>query len=275
MKDALIISALSVVPQHWGSFINGWFARLPVARAIHHAVIRWYCRRYKVDMDAFAGRIEDYDTLADFFVRPLAEGQRPVDYDPAALVSPADARAAAFGSLDGHQLPDDAGMKLDIQEMLDDDRYRDGEYAVLYLSPRDYHRVHYPREGRVVGWRYLPGRLWPVFPYATKKVENLFAVNERLVVRLETPGAGEIAVVLVGAYGVGRMTASFSDLVTNTGGSARDETPAAPIPVARGEELGRFNLGSTVVLVAPKGSLEWDLPLGEVVQVGQPIARLR
>ncbi len=275
MKDALIISALSVVPQHWGSAVNGWLARLPLGRAAHRVLIRWYCRRYRIDMDAFAGQIEDYDTLADFFVRPLAEGQRPIDPDPRVLVSPVDGRAAASGSLDGHELPAGAGMKLNVREMLGDDRYLDGEYAVIYLSPRDYHRVHAPREGAVMGWRYLPGRLWPVFPYATEAVDNLFAVNERLVIRLETPGLGELALVMVGAYGVGRMSLSFSDLLTNTGGRARDEHLPAPIPVARGEELGRFNLGSTVVLVAPKGSLDWTLPTGEPVQLGQPIARIR
>ncbi len=275
MKDALIISALSVVPQNWGSAINGWLARLPLGRAAHRALIRWYCRRYRIDMEAFAGRVEDYDTLADFFVRPLAEGQRPIDPEPRALVSPVDGRAAAFGSLDGHELPAGAGMTLNVRELLGDERYLDGEYAVLYLSPRDYHRVHAPREGGVLGWRYLPGRLWPVFPYATRKVDNLFAVNERLVIRLESPGLGELALVMVGAYGVGRMSLSFSDLLTNTGGRARDEHLPAPIPVARGEELGRFNLGSTVVLVAPKGSLDWTLPPGEPVQLGRPIARLR
>ena len=275
MKDALIITALSVVPQRLGARMNGWFARLPVSSAVHHAVIRWYCKRYKVAMDDFVGTVEDYPTLAQFFVRALREGKRPIDPTPGVLVSPADARAAAFGSLNGHQLPDDAGMKLNIKDMLDDDRYEDGEYAVLYLSPRDYHRVHHPIEGHILGYRYLPGRLWPVFPAATKKVENLFAVNERLVARIATQSAGEIAVVLVGAYGVGRMTASFSDIVTNTsdqGAEAREFE--APIPVARGEELGRFNLGSTVVLVAEKGKVAWDLPKGEMVEVGQAIARI-
>jgi len=275
MKDALIITVLSVVPQRLGARMNGWFARLPISSSIHHAVIRWYCKRYSVDMDDFVGTVEDYPTLAEFFVRAMREGKRPIDPAPGVLVSPADARAASFGSLKGHELPDDAGMKLNIKDMLGDDRYEDGEYAVLYLSPRDYHRVHHPAEGRILGYRYLPGRLWPVFPAATRKVENLFAVNERLVVRVATQSAGEIAVVLVGAYGVGRMTASFSDIVTNTsaqGAETRDFEAA--IPVARGEELGRFNLGSTVVLVAEKGKLAWDLPKGEMVQVGQAIARI-
>jgi phosphatidylserine decarboxylase len=275
MKDALIVSLLSVIPQHLGSRLQGAFARAPLSGAVHHAIIRAYCRKYDVDMDAFVGSVEDYPTLAQFFVRPLRVGLRPIDPSQDALVSPADARAATFGTLEGHKLPADAGMELDIQAMLGGDpRYENGEYAVLYLSPRDYHRVHHPREGRVLGYRYLPGRLWPVFPAATRKVKDLFAVNERLLVRLDAGPAGEVAVVLVGAYGVGRMTCSFCDLVTNTGGGAETRDFPAPIPVARGEELGRFNLGSTVVLVTEPGRVEWELTKGEMVQVGQRIARV-
>jgi len=276
MKDALIVTALSVVPKHLGSRLMGWFARLPFAPAVHRAVIRWFARRYQVDLEECEGGVDDFDTLADFFTRPLKPWLRPVDPAPEAVVSPVDARVYAAGTLDGHQLPADCDLPLDVAEMLGGDtHFEGGSFAVLYLSPRDYHRVHHPREGAVVGYRYLPGSLWPVFPAATKKIPNLFARNERLVVRLRGAGVGELAVVMVGAYGVGRMTTAFCELITNTRSPAVDQRLEPPVSVARGDELGRFNLGSTVILVAEPGKLDWALTPGEAVRMGQRIATLR
>jgi phosphatidylserine decarboxylase len=150
-------------------------------------------------------------------------------------------------------------------------RYEGGPFAVLYLCPTDYHRVHVPLESQISTWRYQPGTLWPVFPTATRKVEELFANNERLVFDLDTD-FGRIGQVMVGAFGVGRMTTVLGPGATNdSGGFARSE--ARSTRLERGAELGRFELGSTVILVGEPGRFEWIIQPGEPVRLGRPIAR--
>jgi phosphatidylserine decarboxylase len=151
----------------------------------------------------------------------------------------------------------------------------DGEHdaVVLYLSPTDYHRVHVPREGEAVAWRYVPGTLWPVFPAAVRRVDGLFAKNERMVVDVET-SAGRLWVALVGAFGVGRIETVLSDTRSNTGAPARDVALDPPVPLARGADLGVFHLGSTVVLVAPPGRWAFEVAPGDVVRVGRRIGRM-
>ena len=271
MNDAFIVSLLSVVPHGLGSRLQGAFARAGLSRL----VLDWYVRTYGVDLSECEGTLSDYRTLQDFFVRPLKPGVRPVDETAEALVSPVDGRVYHAGRLSGFELPPEAGMRWDVRTLVGGgERYEGGHYAILYLSPKDYHRVHVPREGHVVGYRYLPGRLWPVFPAAVRTVEGLFAKNERLAVRLATQDMGEVAVVLVGAYGVGRMTTSFAPVVTNTGTPGEDVTLTAPWTCARGDELGRFNLGSTVILVCEAGRVTWELEPDQQVKMGQRIGRL-
>ncbi len=274
MNDGLAISLLSVVPRRTASRVQGVLSRLGVSKALHQAVIRWYIRYYSVDTSEMEGSPQDYPTLADFFTRALNPGARPIDPAPDAVVSPADARLSTFGRVADGKLPLSAGMDLDIQRLVGGDpAWNQGEYAVLYLSPRDYHRVHHGTEGQIVGYRYLPGHLWPVFPAAVSRIRDLFAVNERLVVETRDQQLGRVATVLVGAYGVGRMTTAFCDLVTNAGQGAHSRQFTPPIPVERGDELGRFNMGSTVVLLFEPGKVAWEAEAGEMVRVGQRLGR--
>jgi len=268
MNDALVVSLLSIVPKGLGSKLQGAVGRLGLSRHL----IAWYARTYGVDTDEMVGTFDDYASLQDFFVRELKPGMRPICSEPDALVSPSDSKATFFGTVrDDGRLPEGAGLDFDVTELVGgDDRYVGGQFAVLYLSPKDYHRVHHPADGRVVGWNYSPGAFWPVFPAAVERIEDLFARNERLTVFVEGQ-FGRVAVVLVAAYGVGRMTCSHGDIVTNTDGIARSEDRSDV--VARGDELGRFNLGSTVILVTEPGAVEWELSPGQDVQVGQRIGR--
>ena len=142
---------------------------------------------------------------------------------------------------------------------------------MLYLSPKDYHRVHIPREGEATRWSYLPGTLWPVFPAAVRKVEGLFARNERMVVHTQT-SQGPVDVVLVGAFGVGRISLGLTDLLSNTGAEATSGTLSPPAPLARGGELGMFHLGSTVILCTPRGRWAWSVQSGDTVRLGRAIA---
>ena len=138
-----------------------------------------------------------------------------------------------------------------------------------------YHRVHSPVDGRVRAWRYVPGRLFPVNPAGVRSIPGLFARNERVAVFCDTEAHGSVAVVLVGAANVGRMSLAFTDLVTNTnrGAAGVREEPPRPVALARGDDLGAFNLGSTVVLLVADPALAPAARAGDLVRVGQPLWR--
>lgn len=286
MKDALIVSALSLVPKNRTARLMGWFARLHLPAWLHRAIVRWFVGKYKLDLSEAVGTLDDYGTLAELFVRPLRPGIRPVDPRPDVLVSPVDARVHTFGTIKAGCFEQAPGRVASVASLLgvgdprtptanleEAVRYEGGTYAVLYLSPRDYHRVHTPFAATITSFRYLAGTLWPVFPAATRQVDELFARNERLVFHLQT-AAGTIAEIMVGAFGVGHMSTVLDPTCTNEGEAGRDVHLATPRTLERAEELGRFELGSTVILLAEPGRLEWTLTAGEPVRLGQPIARV-
>ncbi len=269
MKDALIVSALSLLPRRTGARGMGWFARTGASRALTGAFVR----AYGVDLDEAEHALTAYPTLEALFTRRLKEGARPVDATRGVMVSPVDGRCAAVGRTTNGAIDVAPGRPLDVHALVGDGGEGERDVAVLYLSPRDYHRVHAPYEGRITRWRYVPGTLWPVFPAAVRRVRGLFARNERAVVHLATD-RGPLDVVLVGAFGVGRITLSCCDLVTNqharptAASSALSPEPA----LERADELGVFHLGSTVVIVAPPGRWRFDVAPGETVRLGRAIA---
>jgi len=283
MRDGLIISLLSVVPKNQTTRLMGLVSRLGLSRLANRA----FAWRYGINLDECVGSPGDYPTLAEFFLRPLLPEARPIDADPAVLVSPADSVVHTFGRItDGTFAQSDtrsgsiAGLvgaadpRTESAPPMGGEQFEGGHYAVLYLSPKDYHRVHSPRAGRLIRSRYLSGRLWPVFPTATRRIDGLFDRNERLIFQLDTDH-GTIAVAMIGAFGVGRMTSPHADIITNTGGPARDVHQDSPPEVARGAELGSFGLGSTVILLLPPGDFSWELTPGAPVKMGQTIDRCR
>jgi phosphatidylserine decarboxylase len=275
VKDAFIISALSILPKNRLARLIGVFARTRFPAFLRRALLRWYVGKYKVDLTECEGAIADYGSLVDFFTRALKPGMRPVDPAPRAIVSPCDGMCYAVGTVSGGRIPQAEGKSFGVTELLGGTAgYEGGQYAVLYLSPRDYHRVHLAREGRVTRFAYLPGRLWPVFPAATRSIEDLFAVNERLTTWVESD-LGRWAEVMVGAFGVGRMRVVYDTIVTNAGAPRSDVTVEPAVWLDRAAELGRFEMGSTVVLVFPPGSVEWTISPGDPVRVGRAIGARR
>jgi phosphatidylserine decarboxylase len=269
VKDALIVSLLSVAPRKTGARGMGWFARTKASRLLTRAFVA----AYGVDLTEATGELADYPTLEDLFTRKLRPGARPVEAAADALVSPVDGTCAFAGRSAGGKIEVAPGRALDLAALLGRPIQGDLDVAVLYLSPRDYHRVHVPREGLARSWSYVPGTLWPVFPAAVRRVDNLFARNERLLVHVATDG-GALDVVLVGAFGVGRISLELTDILTNTGGRATGEALEPPVPLARGALLGTFHLGSTVVLAAEPDRWAWTVAAGEPVRYGARIGRL-
>lgn len=256
-------------------FVSG-LADLRLPGPLLRPLIRAYVRTYKVDLSEAAEPLFAYPSFNAFFTRRLREGARLVDGGPGVLVSPCDSRVNAIGPVpeDG-RLEQIKGHTYALKALLggpEAAEFQGGAQATLYLSPGMYHRVHAPVSGRIRCWRYLPGRLFPVNALAVRLVEELFVVNERVAVVIDTDAFGPVAVVMVGATNVGRMTLSFDSLATNSGLPATAVHPAVPIPIERGQELGAFNLGSTVVLLIGKAAgLRTKAAAGEVVKMGQAL----
>ena len=266
MKDALIVSALSLVPRNAAAFRMGWFAR----SGLSSWVTRAFVAAYGLDLDEAEGGLADYPTLEALFTRTLKPGARPIDPAPDALVSPVDGKVAAIGPTVDGCIDVAPGRQLDVAALLglDGDAW---DVAVLYLSPKDYHRVHVPREGTAVDWAYLPGTLWPVFPAAVRNVDHLFSRNERMRIGVDT-SFGRLQIVLVGAFGVGRIEVAVTDLLSNDGAAANQGRTSQTLD--RGAWLGTFHLGSTVVLAAPLGTLQWEASIGDSVKMGQRLGRV-
>lgn len=257
LLERAFVQAVSVP---WLSRSMGWAADLRLPRPLLRAWIRAWVRGYQVDLGEIDAPLESFPTFNDFFVRALRPGARPIEGAPDQVVSPSDSRLHSLGALpaDG-RLEQIKGRSYSVAALLGSEqeaqRYQSGVHATLYLSPAMYHRVHVPVDGRIVGYRYVPGRLYPVNAMAVRNVPGLFAVNERVVVHVESERHGPVAVVLVGATNVARISLAFTDLRTNAGRPASDVRLAAPLAVRRGDELGRFNLGSTVVLLVGDAGL--------------------
>lgn len=278
MKDGLIISALSIIPKKPVARLMGRSARISLPRFLHRLLIRYFVWKYDVNLEECQGGIEDFNSLSEFFIRRLNDESRVIDNTENAIVSPVDGRVHAFGNIHEGVFFQSAEQNGSVQELLgkesahfDSSKYKNGSFAIIYLSPQDYHRVHLHKEGELSSVRYVPGKLWPVFPAATRKIPHLFDRNERLVFSFQHEGHCSIS-ALIGAFGVGRMTTDWSEVVTNTGTPAAEKNYSQPPFLERGVEIGRFELGSTVVLLFEKSGLNWKLQKGQKLKLGEPIA---
>ena len=278
MNDRLFISAMRLVPKNALSRLAGALTRWRAPWPVRIAAMKAFARRYGIDLSE-SPDLEVYRTFGEFFARPLHPGLRPVAPGETVLVSPVDAVVSETGLATEGRLVQAKGIDYTVAALVADDalaaRLAGGAWATLYLSPKDYHRIHFPLGGKVLGWRYVPGALWPVNPASVRTVPGLFAANERLVTVMDTP-LGRCAVVAVGATVVGRVRAYYDPSVPHTnvpGAAPRRHDYGTPLPVEKGQELGAFEMGSTVILLFEPGKARLD-PLivpGARVRVGEPI----
>ncbi len=286
LKDRVLISSLRVLPQRWLSHCAGAVMSTTLPGPLARAAVRTYGALAGVDFNEVRDPIESFRSVQEFFVRALKDGARPVDAAANALVSPCDGAWGAAGVVEQGQLLQVKGRPYSVAALLDDEtlaaRFEGGAFATLYLSPRDYHRLHAPVAGDVVAARHVPGALWPVNSAGVRFVDGLFARNERIVVLLRpdraarVPNDALLALVAVGATMVGKVRLSFDDLVTNDGGQARVRSYDPPHRVEKGSEWGRFEFGSTVVLLATPGWAHLDAQApGTPVRMGAGIGVAR
>lgn len=238
-------------------------------------------RIYKIDMsDALNADLQSYPSFNAFFTRALKPDARPIESTDS-LVSPADGCISQIGAIHAGRIVQAKGLDFSVSELLggrDEDAaaFVDGQFTTIYLSPRDYHRVHAPFAGKLVRAIHVPGRLFSVAPWTTESIPRLFARNERLALLFDTP-QGPLAVILVGAIFVssietvfdGEVTPPYADQVR-----VRDYSGANAPQFAIGEEIGRFNMGSTVIVLCGKDFTHWlgGWQAGSHISLGQRLA---
>jgi phosphatidylserine decarboxylase len=285
LRARLFVAMQYLLPQHWLSRQVHRLARSRV-KPLKNFLIGSFVRHYLPDMsDAADPQPLDYPSFNAFFTRSLRPGARPIEPDGAALVSPVDGTVSQIGRIDGSAILQAKGHQYSLEALLGGgagwaERFVGGSFATLYLAPYNYHRIHMPAAGSLRGAWFVPGRLFSVNAVTAAAVPGLFARNERVVCAFEE-GPLAFALALVGALFVGSIATVWHGEVTPCSPRRAAQLPLdtgrAPCRLERGAELGRFNMGSTVILLLPPGAAEWvgQLRAGSPVRVGQTLARLR
>jgi phosphatidylserine decarboxylase len=249
---------LRFLPKKHLSHFVGVLAHTPLPRPLASAVIRRFAGAYGINLDEVAHPVEHYRSLGEFFTRDLRPGARPIE---GAFVSPVDAKLRDRGTIRDGRLPQVKGKTYALRELLGNDdiapTFEGGHFFNFYLSPRDYHHIHAPVRGQVARSVHIPGRLWPVNDWSLASIDDLFAVNERVVTYLKSR-YGVVAVVMIGATNVGKMTVTYDSFVTNVPPRAREirrRDYPSPVTLAAGDRLGTFHMGSSVVVLVRRGIL--------------------
>lgn len=278
----LALDVLRLLPRNLLSRAAGRFAALHLPRACVRAEIQLFARAVGVNLAEVRDPLDSFASLQAFFTRALREDARRVDPAADALVAPCDGAWGESGSVEAGRLLQVKGRPYALADLLasrDDAAELDGgTFATFYLAPRDYHRFHAPCDLRVERARYVPGTLWPVNSIGLEGVDGLFAQNERIAARMRArQGDALLCLVAVGATLVGKIRLRFDALETNVRGARPAERVyAGGIPLAKGQEWGHFEFGSTLVLVAQRGAVELDAkPPGARLRLGERIGTLR
>ena len=235
----------------------------------------WFVATYKVNLsEAERENVKDYEHFNDFFTRSLKKTSRPISSLP--VISPVDGVVSQAGKINKSEIVQAKGKKYSVSALLDDksiDTAYFNSFTTIYLSPKDYHRIHMPCDGDLVSMKYIPGDLFSVNQRTVNGIDQVFARNERLVCFFNTE-FGEMAFILVGAIFVGSMETSWEGQITPpyTKSIKTYDYDSRQIELSKGEELGRFNMGSTVILVLPKESPKLNLETGQVLNMGQSIS---
>lgn len=279
LRQRAFVAVQYLLPQHLLSRLVYAAARITAARW-KNLLIRNFMKRFAVDLsEAQQSDPSAYASFNDFFTRALRPDARPVDATAQAIVSPVDGTVSAAGRIEDQQLLHAKGRSYTLEALLAGDRplveaFRGGEFATIYLAPFNYHRIHMPVRGTLTATIHVPGRLFSVNTATAAQVPGLFARNERVICTFDTD-CGRLALILVGALFVGSMATVWAGEVTPS--RRRRATvltaPASPVELARGAEMGRFNMGSTVILLCERGRVRWHNALreGTDVRMGERI----
>ena len=273
-----------IMPQLYLTQLAGWFAQQKWG-AVTHFVIKIFAKKYNVDMnEAKKENFSDYESFNQFFIRELKDDARKINENPTALCLPADGRVSQIGHIDDERLLQAKGHFFSLSDLLAGDEelvntFKNGEFATIYLSPRDYHRVHMPCDATLRKMIYVPGDLFSVNPFLAEHVPNLFARNERVICVFDT-AFGPMVQILVGATITASMSTVWAGVINPPRtGEVKVWTYQGDnaIKLTKGQEMGAFQLGSTVINLFPANSvalaehLEVDVP----VRMGEILATMK
>ena len=275
-RDGLNFLLTNRVPRRLLTRFMGSFSRIeqPLVRDLSIGIWRLFC-----DVDLAEAKKAQFASLHDCFVRELKAGVRPVDPDPAVLTSPCDGIVGACGTIAGNELMQIKGRPYRLDDLLGDTdlarRYRDGRYVTLRLTAGMYHRFHAPHDLAVEEVAYIPGDAWNVNPPALERVDRLYCKNERALIRTRLAASGHVVTLVpVAAILVAGIRLRFLDLLFNLG-HGKSAVVACTACLRKGEEMGWFEHGSTIIVLAPDGfALATDVTEGRVIRMGGPLMRL-
>lgn len=278
MKGGLSAIALALLPQKLSGRIVYRLSRSR-QRWLRNLLIGAFCRLYDIDLsEAAQTDRKAFGSFNDFFTRELRAGARPIAPGDDVIVSPVDGRLTQFGRLDGEHLVQAKGKTYSVEALLAEPAellasFHGGSFLTIYLAPHNYHRVHAPMAGRLDRGRYIPGRRYSVNETAAERIDGLYCRNERVALWLATT-LGYSVVVMIGALNVASLSTALTGEIAS--GAERVLGSEAPPALAAGDELGRFNLGSSVVMLFPRGSVDWleTLAPGQSVRMGQMLGRV-
>jgi len=260
MKKPLFVILQYCLPQHALSRMIGC-AMNSRTTWLKNALIKWFIKRYQVDMSLAAKENpKDYATFNDFFIRHLKPNSRSIAQNKNAIISPADGCISQLGKIQQNKIFQAKGIDYTLQALMGDEAwakdFENGHFATVYLSPKDYHRVHVPFAGKLIAMRYIPGQLFSVNTQTTEHVPGLFSRNERAVCLFETE-QGKMAVIMVGAMIVASIHTAWAGQVAPSTSKEIKTINYDLIPFNKGDEMGYFCLGSTAIVLFANQNMQW------------------
>jgi phosphatidylserine decarboxylase len=272
--------ALKIFPKEFVSRLMGMLSEKRLPKIILVPWISAYCMLFGVEMSESKKDVYDFSTFNEFFTRELKSGLRKTDATKKSVISPVDGRITEFGAIEKNTLIQAKGKTYTLESFLESAEYakkfENGSFITIYLAPKNYHRIHAPISGKITGYQYIPGSLFCVSKMSSEVIDNLFSKNERLITYMESQ-KGIIAIAKVGACIVGKIRASYESAAFDTSSNMKlKKTYSKKIPVKKGDEIGWFEIGSTVVLLFEKGAISFEeLARGTEIKMGQKIGMLR
>lgn len=269
-----------MLPKGFISRVFGYISLIPLPQGLLKRIIAWYSVKYGVNLGEADIPEEGYRNLNKFFTRTLKPGSRKIDDDKRSVVATTDSRVDMYGDITDDSILQAKGVDYSLRELIpsiEAEKFIGGKFITLYLSPGDYHRIHSPLAGNITGFFNIPGKLFTVQEFMVKGLKGLFAINERLITYIDTAD-GSVAVCKIGAINVGKISLSYDHSVTNKFFRSKNEKiydeDKQPV-IKKGDEIGIFNLGSTVIILFEKGMMEFlDLNYGQKVKMGEKIGNL-
>ena len=280
MQDDIFMALQRIAPQHTLSKLAGRLAKVKTPW-LKNFIIDKFIDQYNVNMDEALNDASSFEDFNAFFTRELKPGARPIDSDEKSIVSPADGVISQLGDIENDKLFQAKGHHYSLQDLLANDKnstaFRNGKFATVYLSPKDYHRVHMPITGRLISMTHVPGKLYSVNKTTAENLQGVFAKNERVICYFDS-AIGVVCLILVGAMIVGSIDTVWAGEVAPANKHPKQffyrDAPA--VELNKGDEVGRFKLGSTAIVLFPENVAEWNKGLTEdsPLKMGQAIGRI-